>query len=173
MASESTQKSLERNRPPRVHLLTEVELNGALVKKEVPFLTGVMADLSGDKKRPKKLKDRQFTSIDKDNFDEVLAGIEPELRLEVNNALEKDQSDLKLALKFRSLEDFSPTAVARQIPVLARLLETRSKLVDLKSRADGRDVLEDLLEAILKNETFRGKVESAIKDVPHGGDKAE
>jgi type VI secretion system protein ImpB len=165
--SESIQKKKERVRPPRVHLVCEVETNGAMVLKEVPFVASVLADLAGDKKRDKKLKDREFATIDRDNFDSVLAGIAPELRFRAENTLAGDGSELAVELKFQSMKDFSPEQIAAQIPALKALLETREKLVDLKSRADGNDRLEELLNELLANEELRKKAGGAL-----GGDGA-
>jgi type VI secretion system protein ImpB len=131
----------------------------------------VLADLAGDKKRDKRLRERPFTPIDKDNFDDVLKGISPELKLEVANLLEGGDSNLKVNLQFNSINDFSPAAVAKQVPALAKLLETRAKLVDLKSRADGRDVMEELLDKILKDDAFRNKVADALKSESKDGAK--
>lgn len=171
--SESSQKKKERVRPPRVHMTCEVETNGAMVLKELPFVSSVLADLAGDKKRDKKLKDREFVTIDRDNFDGVLAGIAPELRFRADNTLVGDGSELAVELKFESLKDFSPEQVAAQIPALKALLATREKLVDLKSRADGNDRLEELLNELLANEDLRKKASGALGtdgDPGAGGD---
>lgn len=168
--SESSQQKKARVRPPRVHMTCEVETNGAMVLKELPFVSSVLADLAGDKKRDKKLKDREFVTIDRDNFDSVLAGIAPELSFRAENTLVGDGSELAVALKFSSLKDFSPEQIAAQIPALKALLETREKLVDLKSRADGNDRLEELLNELLANEDLRKKATGALGG--GGGDGA-
>lgn len=160
--SESVQKKKERVRPPRVHLTCEVETNGAMVMKELPFVSSVLADLAGDKKRDKKLKDREFVTIDRDNFDSVLGGIAPELKFRTENTLAGDGSELAVDLKFGSLKDFSPEQVAAQVPALKALLETREKLVDLRGRADGNDRLEELLNELLANEELRKKAGGAL-----------
>ena len=160
--SESVQKKKERVRPPRVSMTCEVETNGAMVLKELPFVSSVLADLAGDKRRDKKLKDREFVTIDRDNFDTVLAGIAPELKLRAENTLAGDGSELAVELKFSSLKDFSPDQIAAQVPALKALLETREKLVDLKSRADGNDRLEELLNELLANEELRKKAGGAF-----------
>lgn len=167
--SESVQKKKERVRPPRVHLTCEVETNGAMVLKELPFVSSVLADLAGDKKRDKKLKDREFVTIDRDNFDSVLAGIAPELKFRAENTLAGDGSELAVELKFGSLKDFSPEQIAAQIPALKALLQTREKLVDLKSRADGNDRLEELLNELLANEDLRKKAGGALGGGDAGG----
>lgn len=160
--SESINKKKERVRPPRVHLTCEVETNGAMVLKELPFVSSVMADLAGDRKRDKKLKDREFVAIDRDNFDGVMAGISPELKLRAENTLAGDGSELAVELKFQSMKDFSPAQVAAQVPALKALLDTRERLVDLKSRADGNDRLEELLNELLQNEELRKKAGGAL-----------
>lgn len=160
--SESIQKKKERVRPPRVHMTCEVETNGAMVLKELPFVSSVLADLAGDKRRDKKLKDREFVTIDRDNFDSVLAGVAPELKLRAENTLTGDGSELAVELKFQSLKDFSPEQIAAQVPALKALLETRERLVDLKSRADGNDRLEELLNELLANEELRKKAGGAF-----------
>lgn len=160
--SESINKKKERVRPPRVHLTCEVETNGAMVLKELPFVSSVMADLAGDRKRDKKLKDREFVAIDRDNFDDVMAGISPELKLRAENTLAGDGSELAVELKFQSMKDFSPAQVAAQVPALKALLDTRERLVDLKSRADGNDRLEELLNELLQNEELRKKAGGAL-----------
>lgn len=168
--SESVQKKKERVRPPRVHLTCEVETNGAMVLKELPFVSSVMSDLSGDKKRDKKLKDREFLTIDRDNFDSVLGGIAPELKLRAENTLAADGSELAVELKFGSMKDFSPEQIAAQVPALKALLETRERLVDLKSRADGNDRLEELLNELLQNEELRKKAGGALGGGAAGGE---
>jgi type VI secretion system protein ImpB len=155
--SESSQSKKSRVRPPRVHLTCEVETNGAMVLKELPFVSSVLADLAGDKKRDKKLKDREFTAIDRDNFDSVLAGIAPELKFKAENTLAGDGSELPVELKFESMKDFKPDQVAMQVPALKALMETREKLVDLRNRADSNDRLVEMLEEMLQNGTLRKK----------------
>ena len=144
-------KKLERVRKPRVHISYDVETGGATVKKELPFVVGVMGDFSGNPTQPlKELKDRKFIQIDRDNFNEVLARIAPELNMKVANTLAGDGSEMAVSLKFNSMEDFEPGKVVEQIEPLRKLMETRNKLNELLSKADGNK-LEDKLEDILKN----------------------
>lgn len=148
----SIHKKLEQVRKPRVHITYEVETGGAAVKRELPFVLGVLGDFSGNPSEPlKPLKDRKFVQIDRDNFDEVMAKVAPELNLsDVQNTLAGDGSTMKVQLKFNSMSDFDPAKVAQQVPALKKLLETRSKLSDLLSKADRSEKLEDLLERILR-----------------------
>jgi type VI secretion system protein ImpB len=150
-----------RVRPPRVHITYEVETGGALVQKEIPFVLGVLADLAGQPAQPQaKLKDRKFTAIDRDNFDEVLRSMKPRLALRVDNKLARDGSELAVELNFSKLADFRPENVARQVKPLAKLLETRGQLKDLLGRLEGNDRLEELLEAVIDNSAVREKLAS-------------
>src|ERR1035438_4886927 len=134
MAKESIQKKLGRVRPPRVHITYDVETGGAIEKKELPFVVGVMADLSG---QPEKalpgVKDRKFVDIDRDNFDAVLSKAAPRLLYKVDNTLTEDDTRLGVELKFKSLEDFEPQNVAKQVEPLRKLLEIRNQLTNLRS----------------------------------------
>ena len=119
MARDSTQHKLDRVRAPRVHLTYDVEVGGAIQKKELPFVVGVLADLSGMPTEPlPRLKDRKFVDIDPDNFDKVLAGLKPRLAFQVDNTLQKDGSKINVELNFNSMDDFSPEQVANQVEPL-------------------------------------------------------
>ncbi|HUR27988.1 MAG TPA: type VI secretion system contractile sheath small subunit [Planctomycetota bacterium] len=149
----SIHKKLERVRKPRVHISYDVETGGATVKRELPFVVGVLGDFSGNPANPlKPLKDRKFTQIDRDNFDDVMANVTPELHFKAENTLAGDKSEMQVDLKFKSMDDFSPAKVAEQIPALKKLLETRARLSDLVSKVDRSENLEAVLEKILKNE---------------------
>jgi type VI secretion system protein ImpB len=164
--SESVFDKKARVRPPRVHITYEVEKNGAMVQKELPFVAGVMADLSGQPKEPlAKLKDRKFVEIDRDNFDDVLKSQRPRVAMKVDNTLKGDGSQLSVELEFKRLADFEPEQVVRQVKPLNDLLEARNKLRDLLSRTEGNDRLEELLEAIISKPDVRDKLASL------GGDK--
>ena len=144
---------LNRVRKPRVHITFEVETNGAQQVKELAFVMGVMGDFSGDPTRPlKPLRDRGFVQIDRDNFDKVMASMNPGLKLNVENTLAGDGSEMKVELEFNSMDDFDPAKVAQQVPALRSLLETRAKLRDLMVKADRSDELEGLLEQVLQND---------------------
>lgn len=150
---ESLQHKLDRVRKPRVQITYDVELNGAMKMKELPFVVGVMGDFSGKPDQPlPAMKDRKFVEISRDNFDSVLAGMTPRLAFRVDDKLsgEKDK-ELGIELRFNSMEDFKPGNIVKQVQPLAKLQELRDKLADLKSKMDGNDKLESLLDDILKN----------------------
>jgi type VI secretion system protein ImpB len=150
--SESVQKKLKRVRPPRVHITYDVETEGAVVQKELPFVVGVVGDFSGDPTEPlKPLKDRKFIQIDRDNFNEVLSRMTPGLKLKAENTLKGDGSEMAVELKFNSMEDFEPANVAKQVEPLKKLLETRDRLRDLLTKVDRSDDLENVLEQVLEN----------------------
>lgn len=150
--AESVQHKLNRVRKPRVHLTYDVETEGSEVKRELPFVVGVMGDFSGKPYEPlKPLKDRKFTQIDRDNFDDVLARMTPGAQFKVDNTLTGDGSQLAIDLKFKSLDDFEPGAVVDQIEPLRKLLAARNKLRDLMSKVDRSEDLERLLEDVLQN----------------------
>jgi type VI secretion system protein ImpB len=170
MAGESVHKKKERVRPPRVHISYEVELNGAQVMKELPFVVGVMADLQGNPKDPPaKLKDRKFTEIDRDNFDDILKSMQPRLAYKVDNKLQDDGSELSVELEFKKLDDFRPENVAKQVDPMANLLEVRAQLKDLLGRTEGNDRLEELLGTILENQEVRDKLKDALGAEPPAG----
>ena len=153
MGSESQQHKLDRVRRPRVQITYDVETNGAMQKVELPFVVGVMADLSGQPKEAlKPLKERKVVQIDRDNFNDVMANMAPGLKLKVDNKLADDGTQMSVDLKFTSMDDFDPVRVAKQVPALAALLETREKLRDLMSKADRSQELENLLEQVLRSE---------------------
>ena len=136
----------------RQQLTYDVEIGDAIETKELPFVVGVVADLSGQSEvQQPKLRDRKFVNIDRDNFDEVMKGVEPRAAFQVPNTLTEDGGRFGVDLKFRSLEDFSPEAVVEQVEPLRKLLEARSKLADLRNKMAGNDKLEDLLSEVLKN----------------------
>jgi type VI secretion system protein ImpB len=157
--SESIFDKKGRVRPPRVHITYEVEKNGAMVLKELPFVVGVLADLSGQPKEPlAKLKERKFVEIDRDNFDDVLKAQRPRVAMKVDNTLKGDGSQLSVELEFKKLADFEPEQVVRQVQPLNDLLEVRNKLRDLLSRTEGNDRLEELLDAIISKPDVREKL---------------
>ena len=151
--SASIHDKLNRVRKPRVHITYQVETEGAEVVRELPFVVGVMGDFSGDPTAPlRPLADRKFTAIDRDNFNDVMASMNPGLKLRVDNTLSDAGGEMAVDLKFKSIEDFEPARVAQQVPALAALMETRAKLRDLMSKVDRSEELENLLEQVLKSE---------------------
>ena len=151
--SASIHDKLNRVRKPRVHISYEVETEGAQIERELPFVVGVLGDFSGDPTSPlRPLADRKFIQIDRDNFNDVMAGMNPGLKLKVDNTLSEEGGQMSVDLAFKSLDDFEPARVAQQVPALRALMETRAKLRDLMSKADRSEELEGLLEQVLKNE---------------------
>ena len=149
----SVHEKLNRVRKPRVHITYDVETEGAVVEKELPFVVGVLGDFSGDPSEPlKPLNERKFIQIDRDNFDQVLSRMTPGLKLKVDNTLADDGSQMSVELNFKSMEDFTPAAVVARVEPLRKLMEVRSQLRDLLSKADRSENLESLLEQILANE---------------------
>jgi type VI secretion system protein ImpB len=151
--SASIHDKLNRVRKPRVHITYEVETEGAQIVRELPFVVGVMGDFSGDPTSPlRPMGDRKFIQIDRDNFNDVMASMNPGLKLKVDNTLSEAGGQMSVDLKFNSLDDFEPARVAQQVPALRALMETRAKLRDLMSKVDRSEELENLLEQVLKNE---------------------
>jgi type VI secretion system protein ImpB len=149
---ESTQHKLDRIRRPRVHLTYDVEIGGAIQLKELPFVVGVLADLSGKPEEPlPKLKERSFVEIDRDNFNKVLAAMKPRLAFQVENTLQGDESKMNVELRFNHLDDFSPNEVVKQIEPLRKLLEARERLVHLMNKMDGNERLEQLLQDVARD----------------------
>jgi type VI secretion system protein ImpB len=148
----SIHDKLERVRKPRVHISYQVETEGAVVEKELPFVMGVLGDFSGNPTEPlKPLKDRKFIQIDRDNFSDIMGRMTPGLNIKVENTLKKDGSELPVQLKFNSIEDFEPGKVVQQIDPLRKILETRDKLRDLLTKVDRSEDLEGMLEKVLQD----------------------
>ncbi len=153
MAVGSLQDKLSRVRKPRVHIIYDVETEGAVVQKELPVVVGVMGDFSGDPTQPlKALNDRKFVQIDRDNLDDVMAKMTPGLKMKVDNTLADDGSQMSVELAFKSMADFEPAAVVEQVEPLRKLLDVRNQLRDLLSKADRSEDLENLLEKVLTNQ---------------------
>jgi type VI secretion system protein ImpB len=151
---ESVHAKLERVRKPRVHIKYEVETEGAMVVKELPFVVGVLGDFSGNPTQPlKPFGERKFVQIDRDNFDDVMRRMTPGLNIAVENTLQDNGTDLAVSLKFESMEDFEPGSIVNQVPALKALLDARNQLRDLMSKADRSEDLERLLENILQNQS--------------------
>jgi len=149
---DSIQKRLTKVRPPRVQMTYDVEIGDAMENKELPFVVGVVGDFGGNSDVEKRrLKDRKFVNIDSGNFDEVLSGVEPVARFQVSNQLNDDDSSFNVELRFKSMDDFRPESVVRQVEPLARLLEARGKLADLRNKLAGNDKLEDILSDVLNS----------------------
>lgn len=163
--AESIQHKLSRVRPPRVQITYDVEIGNAIAKKELPFVVGILADLSGNPEEPlAKLKDRKFVEIDRDNINDVLAASRPRLTFQVNNVLADDDSQLNIELKFNNMDDFEPVNVLKQVEPLAKLFEARSRLRDLLTKLDGNDELDGLLRQVLENEDDQKALQKEFKD---------
>jgi type VI secretion system protein ImpB len=149
---ESTQHKLDRVRSPRVQITYDLEVGGAIQLKELPFVVGVLGDFSGKPAEPlPRLKDRKFVNVDRDNFDQVLAGMKPRLAYKVDNKLADDETKLGVELNFKSLEDFEPENVVNQVEPLRKLLDARRRLSDLVHKIDGNDKLDAVLQEIVGN----------------------
>ena len=151
MARESGQKFIRRNRPPRVHITYENPAN-AEEKVEIPFVMGVMADLSGNASSVEKpeIVDRKLLEFDMDNLDSRMAAIQPGISFRVDNKLGEDSSEkMGVDLRFDKMADFDPAAVAKQVPAVAKLLEARMQLANLQRYVDGKAAAEDQLRKLL------------------------
>jgi type VI secretion system protein ImpB len=169
MAKESTQQKLSRVRPPRVQITYDVEIGDAIEKKELPFVLGVLGDYSGHNKEQPRLKERKFVAIDRDNFDDVMKGMAPALRMQVDNKLdEASDTKLSVSLDFSRLEDFEPQNVVRQVEPLKKLQEERARLSDLKNKMLGNDKLAELLDDVVRDSGQMGRIS---KDKSQEGDK--
>ncbi|NJM84521.1 MAG: type VI secretion system contractile sheath small subunit [Tabrizicola sp.] len=157
----SIHDKIDKVRKPRVHIKYEVETEGALVEKELPFVVGVLGDFSGSPTEElKPFGERKFVQVDKDNFDAVMQRMAPGLKFQVENKLTDDDSMMRVNLSFSSLDDFEPARVVDQVPALKALLESRNQLRDLLAKADRSEELEVLLEKVLQdNESIRALVD--------------
>jgi type VI secretion system protein ImpB len=153
MPKESLQKKVGRVRPPRVHITYDVETGGAIEKKDLPFVVGVLADLSGmpEKALPPIAK-RKFVSIDRDTFNDVMKNIGPRLAFKVPNRLSEDDTKLNVELRFENLDDFQPAKLAQQVTPLRKLLELRNSLANLRSTMIGNEKLENLLQKMMQDQ---------------------
>ena len=166
--SNSTQHKLDRVRPPRVHVTYDVEVGDAIEMKELPFVLGVLGDFTGQPEQPlARLRERKFVEVNPDNFDQVLEGMKPHLSFSVENKLseEPDAPQLKVDLHFKSMDDFDPENVAKQVKPIRELLDLRTKLADLRGSLQGNDKLEELLmdavSSTEKLEKLKGEVKGA------------
>lgn len=172
--AESTQHVLSRVRPPRVQITYDVEIGGAIEKKQLPFIVGILADLSGQPSEPlPKVKDRKFAEIDRDNFDDVLAAAAPRLAMRVPNKLKPDANEmLNVELNFKSIDDFGPVAVVQQIEPLRKLFEARNRLRDLLTKLDGNDELDAILREVVASTEEQAKLRSELGAAEASGNGA-
>lgn len=179
--TESTQHKLDRIRPPRVQITYDVEIGEAIQMKELPFVGGIMADLSGVPEEPlPKVKDRKFVEIDRDNFNDVMDACQPRLVFQADNKLTNDGSKLNIELKFNHMDDFNPVNVLKQITPLKKLYDARQRLSDLLTKLDGNDELDHLLQDVIASteslqelKTLYGGEESAAAPEEPAAEKAE
>ena len=163
MAKQSSQKFIARNRAPRVQIEYDVELYGAEKKVQLPFVMGVMADLSGQPADPlAPVAERKFLEIDVDNFDERLKAMKPRVAVQVPNTLTGEGS-LSVEMTFENMDDFTPAAIARKVAPLAKLLEARSQLSNLMTYMDGKTGAEDLIAKLLAEPALMQALTSAPK----------
>lgn len=162
-AKPSSQKFIQRNRAPRVQIEYDVELYGAQKKIQLPFVMGVMADLTG---KPAEalpaVGDRKFLEVDAQNLDDRLKAMKPRVAFQVPNTI-TGEGNLSVDITFESMEDFSPAAVARKVEALNKLLEARTQLKNLLSYMDGKDSAQDLMARVLQDPTLLQALSSAPK----------
>ena len=163
MAKPSSQKFIARNRAPRVQIEYDLELYGAEKKVNLPFVMGVMSDLSG---KPAEalpaVADRKFLEIDVDNFDSRMKAMKPRVAFQVPNTL-TGEGNISLDITFESMDDFSPAAVARKVDALARLLEARQQLANLITYMDGKTGAEELIGKVLKDPALLQSLAASAK----------
>lgn len=163
MAKESSQKFIARNRAPRVQIEYDVELYGAEKKVQLPFVMGVLADLSGKPVEPlPPVADRKMLEIDVDNFDDRLKSMKPRVTFQVPNTL-TGEGNLNVELSFESMDDFSPAAIARKVDALNKLLQARTQLSNLLTYMDGKSGAEELIANVLKDPTLLQALAAAPK----------
>jgi type VI secretion system protein ImpB len=153
MPKESLQKKVGRVRPPRVQITYDVQVGDAIEKRDLPFVVGVLADLSGMPEKPlPPIAKRKFVSIDRDNVNGVMKNIGPRLAFKVPNRLNEDDTKLNVELRFESMDDFQPAKIAQQITPLRKLLELRNSLANLRSSLIGNEKLDNLLQEMIQDQ---------------------
>jgi type VI secretion system protein ImpB len=153
MPKESLQKKVGRVRPPRVQITYDVEVGDAIVKRDLPFVVGVLADLSGMPNKPlPPIAKRKFVAIDRDNVNDVMKKIGPRLAFKVPNRLNEDDTKLNVELNFESMDDFLPARIAQQVTPLRKLLELRNSLANLRSSLIGNEKLDNLLQEMIQDQ---------------------
>ncbi len=165
--SNSGQKFISRNRKPRVHITYEDPYDAEKLI-ELPFVMGVLADLSGNASQVAKpeMADRKFLDIDMDNFDKRMAAIEPALSMKVKNRLGDGGETMSVNMKFSKMDDFSPAAIARQVPATAKLLQAREQLANLLRYMDGKAAAEDSLKKLLSDPELMAAMKTKLDQKP-------
>jgi type VI secretion system protein ImpB len=167
-SSNSGQKFIAKNRAPRVQIEYDVEMNGAEKKVDLPFVMGVMSDLSGKPEEPlARVEDRQLLEIDSENFDDRLKAVKPRVAFSVPNVL-GGEGNIPVEMTFESMADFSPAAVTAKVDGLKQLMEARQQLANLLSYMDGKQGAEDLLNKILKDPALLQALAQKAKDAGNG-----
>lgn len=174
---ESTQHKLNRVRPPRVQITYDVEAGDSIQMKELPFVGGILADLSGHPEQPlPKLKERKFVEIDHDNFNDVMAAMNPRLALQVDNKLNNEGNRFHIELKFSNMDDFNPVNLLKQVEPLKNLYEARQRLSDLLTKLDGNDDLDKLIQDVVAStesmQELKSQVGSSEAALPESGASA-
>jgi type VI secretion system protein ImpB len=153
MPKESLQKKVGRVRPPRVQITYDVQIGDAIEKRDLPFVVGVLADLSGMPEKPlPPIAKRKFALIDRDNVNDVMKKIGPRLAFKVPNRLSEDDTKLNVELRFENMDDFQPAKIANQITPLRKLLDLRNSLANLRSSLIGNEKLENLLQEMIQDQ---------------------
>jgi len=166
---ESVQKKLTRIRPPRVQITYDVETGGAIEKKELPLIVGVMADLAGKPDGPVvPIKHRKFVEIDRDNFNDVMASIGPRLAFAVDNKLVDDNTKMNVELRFKKFDDLRPESIVQQVESLKKLFDARQRLNDLIGKLDGNDDLAALLQQVAASTDQQQEVKKAMEEPTNG-----
>jgi type VI secretion system protein ImpB len=159
----SSQKFIARNRAPRVQIEYDVELYGAEKKVQLPFVMGVMSDLSGKSEEPlPPVADRKFLEIDVDNFDDRMKSMKPRAAFSVPNTL-TGQGNMAVDITFESMDDFSPAAIARKVEPLRKLLEARTQLSNLMTYMDGKTGAEELISKVMQDPALLKSLAAAPK----------
>lgn len=168
MAKQSSQKFIARNRAPRVQIEYDVELYGAEKKVQLPFVMGVMSDLSGKPKEPlEAVADRKFLQIDVDNFDDRLKAMKPRVAFQVPNTL-TGEGNISVDLSFESMDDFSPAAIAQKVDSLNQLLQARTQLANLLTYMDGKSGAEELITKALNDPALLQALSAEAKPADSG-----
>lgn len=165
----SSQKFIARNRAPRVQIEYDVELYGAEKKVQLPFVMGVLADLSGKPAEPlAPVADRKFLEIDVDNFDSRMKSMKPRVAFQVPNTL-TGEGNLSVDITFENMDDFSPAAIAKKVDSLSKLLEARQQLANLVTYMDGKTGAEELIAKVLQDPALMQSLAAAKKPAEEGG----
>jgi len=165
---DNTQHKLDKNRTPRVHITYDVARGDATVERELPFVVGILADLSGHREEPlPRVKEREFIDINGESFDGIMADAKPRLQLTVDNTLQEGGNPLGVVLNFNKLDDFRPDNVVRQVKELRELMDEREMLSDVLNKMENTPKYDDTLLGILrdkeKRERLSGEVDDAVK----------